>query len=154
MKEEYISITEFAKRAGVSRQAIQQRLDTSLRDFVKVEQGKKSLNINGLRLFDGASLAQGFVKACQGSNGIDQAVIEILRGELSAKNKQIEKLQEENFRLTEALENTTASLKAAQALHAGTMQQQLISSSVEDTSNKKEEPIETEIQKKWYEFWK
>lgn len=45
-------------------------------------------------------------------------VISMLQRELDVKNKQIEEL-------TAALEHTTASLHAAQALHAGTMQKQL-----------------------------
>ena len=43
---EYISVSEFAKIAGVSRQAIQQRLTTSLAEFVKADsKGIKLLNI-------------------------------------------------------------------------------------------------------------
>ena len=49
---EYISVSEFAKIAGVSRQAIQQRLTTSLAEFVKADsKGIKLLNIKGLELF-------------------------------------------------------------------------------------------------------
>ena len=114
MKEEYISISEFAKRAGVSRQAIQQRLDTSLSRFVKVAQGKKLLHINGLSLFNGASLAQGFDKE---NDKVAQGVIDLLREELEAKNKQIEQLQR---LLDQQQQLHAASLKA---LPSGSMQQ-------------------------------
>lgn len=52
------------------------------------------------------------------SDTVIEAVISMLQKELDTKNKQIEEL-------TAALEHTTASLHAAQALHAGTMQKQL-----------------------------
>ncbi len=51
--------------------------------------------------------------------------VEILKRELDVKNKTIENLQNSVRELTIALENTTSSLKAAQALHAGTLQQQI-----------------------------
>ena len=54
-------------------------------------------------------------------------LIDMLKSELDVKNKQIEDLTKANRDLTAALENTTSSLKAAQALHAGTMQANLIS---------------------------
>lgn len=52
------------------------------------------------------------------SDTVIEAVVAMLKDELQIKNKQIEDL-------TAALEHTTASLHAAQALHAGTMQKQL-----------------------------
>lgn len=129
MKEEYISISEFARRAGVSRQAIQQRLDTTLREYVKVEQGRKRISINGLRLFDGASLAQENDKDCQGKNDVDMAVIELLRKELEAKDKQIEQLQK--------------LLDQEQQLHAATAQRLLLLEQPKQTEEP-EEPEETE----------
>ena len=137
MKDEYISVSEFARRAGVSRQAIQQRLDTSLRDFVKLAQGKKLLNIKGLELFDGVNLAQGFVKEnvklAQGSNEqndtLEQGILDLLRAELVAKNHQLEvkeqQLREKDQRIAALTDRITEMGKAAQALHAGTMQAQL-----------------------------
>lgn len=45
--------------------------------------------------------------------------------QIAAKDRQIDALTEQNSQLTSALEHTTESLHAAQALHAGTMQKQL-----------------------------
>lgn len=55
-------------------------------------------------------------------------LIAMLQKELETKNHQIDKLQDENARLLTALENATASINASQALHAGTIQTQLIES--------------------------
>lgn len=64
------------------------------------------------------------------NDAVIDAVIKMLQQELEVKNKQISEL-------TAALENTTASLQAAQALHAGTMQQQLLPEASADVT---EEP--------------
>jgi len=50
----------------------------------------------------------------------------MLQSELDSKNKLIDEQQQTIRELTAALENTTASLHAAQSLHAGTMQKQLL----------------------------
>ncbi len=67
----------------------------------------------------------------------------MLKSELDKKDNQISALIKQNEQLTEALQNTTDSLKSAQALHAGTIQQQL-----NDSSVKEEKQI-----KKWWKFW-
>lgn len=48
---EYISIAEFAEKAGVSRQTIYNRLNSDLSSFCKIVNGKKVLNTEGLSLF-------------------------------------------------------------------------------------------------------
>ena len=65
-------------------------------------------------------------------NSLLQTTIAVLREQLSEKDKQITALtsalttsQEQVKQLTESLHDTTAALTAAQALHAGTIQQQL-----------------------------
>lgn len=65
------------------------------------------------------------------------------REQLTAKDRQIERLTEQLAAVTAALENTTAALTAAQALHAGTMQQHtLIETAVpaEPTAEQPDEP--------------
>lgn len=54
------------------------------------------------------------------------AEIAFLKEQLTAKDRQIDSLQLQITQLTTALENTTAGLRDAQALHAGTLQQQLL----------------------------
>jgi hypothetical protein len=65
----------------------------------------------------------------------------MLRCELDVKNKQIEDLTSANRDLTAALEHTTASLNAAQVLHAGTMQNNLLDNKKEETEG---------IKRKWW----
>ena len=55
---EYITVKQFAAAAGVSAQRIYQRLDTNLKPFIKVVDGKKMLSVEGLKLFDIKDLEQ------------------------------------------------------------------------------------------------
>jgi len=55
MDQEYLSIKQFAEAAGVSPQAIYQRLDKDFKPYFKVIQGRKSLNREALSLFHGNS---------------------------------------------------------------------------------------------------
>jgi len=96
MKEEYLTIAEFAKRAGVSRQTIYNRLDTDLTDFTKLSNGRKLVSSKALRLFgveefDNSvkhtftDLAAYFDK----QNETLSRLVDTLEEELAIKNQQI-----------------------------------------------------------------
>ena len=76
--------------------------------------------------------------------------IAFLREQLTAKDEQLAAKDRQIETLTSALENTTASLKTAQALHAGTIQQQLEAHG-EDVQVVQEEH---EQPRRWWQFWK
>ena len=137
MKDEYISISEFARRAGVSPQAIYKRLSTDLSTELKVVDNQKMLKISALSRF-GLNLVDNqvdnqVVNLAQGSNEqndtLERGILELLRAELEAKNHQLEvkeqQLREKDHRIAELTDRITEMGKAAQALHAGTMQAQL-----------------------------
>ncbi len=119
MKTKLLTIKEFAEAAGVSTQAIYKRLATDLRPYLQQVESRKMLDNKALKeVFN--------IESCKPVANDLQPIIQSLQEELKAKNAQIEALQLQNSQLTTALENTTASLKAAQALHAATMQQQAL----------------------------
>ena len=137
MKDEYISVSEFAKRVGVSPQAIYKRLSTDLSTELKVVGNQKMLKISALSRF-GLNLVDNqvdnqVVNLAQGSNEqndtLEQGILDLLRAELEAKNHQLEvkeqQLREKDQRIAELTDRITEMGKAAQALHAGTMQAQL-----------------------------
>ena len=126
MKDEYISVSEFARRAGVTKQSVYQRIQGRLKNYVKDLNGQKVIHIKALNEVYVIDLEQGLEqdlnKDSQGQNQVNLAVIEMLRAELEEKNRQ---LREKDQRITELTDRITEMGKAAQALHAGTMQAQL-----------------------------
>lgn len=83
MAKEYISIKEFAELAGVSQQAIYKQLNNKLKTYLKVVDGKKSLEKSALELF----------KKQENSSTVEQQLINMLQTELNQKNEQIAQLQ-------------------------------------------------------------
>lgn len=112
-------------------------MKTSLAQYVKAnEQGIKTIDKAALRLF-GEQGSKAKSKANeQGSKANEQGTnaaalydallqtVEILQGQLEIKDKQIEAL-------TSALATAQQSATQAQALHAGTMQRELIEAQTE-----------------------
>ena len=94
-----------------------------------------------------------------------QAEVAFLREQLLAKDRQLEAKdrqieaqqaqlatkETEILNLTAALENTTKSLHAAQALHAGTMQAQLEAG---ETQAEVAVDQQAEQPRKWWQFWR
>ena len=56
MNGELLTIKDVAQRAGVSTQAIYQRLDKDLKPYLQVKEGKKYLKAEALELFNKAPL--------------------------------------------------------------------------------------------------
>lgn len=50
--EKYVSITEFAKLAGISRQSVYRRLDNDLLGFIIKEGHKLKINTDAVHMFD------------------------------------------------------------------------------------------------------
>lgn len=77
-----------------------------------------------------------------------QATIDTLQGQLEVKDRQIEQQAQTITRLTDALAAAQQTAAAAQALHAGTIQQQLITG---EAGTDQQEP---EQKKSWFQkFW-
>ena len=67
-----------------------------------------------------------------------QATIDTLQGQLEVKDRQIEQQAQTITRLTDALAAAQQTAVAAQALHAGTIQQQLVSGEGEELQQERE----------------
>ena len=162
------TIRQIADEIGVSKQAVfkkikREPLSTSLQGLTATVDGRLMVEVDGEKLIkqafsenvpsttdnqltgavDGASTknAEKMV-AVDGVISVLQTTIDTLQGQLAVKDKQIKEL---NARLAEsnaALVAAQQTAQAAQALHAGTIQQQL---AVEGAEQK--EP--TEERKSW-----
>ena len=109
-KDRYISIADFAKQAGVSKQAVYSRLLKSqdLNKFIKLENGKKLINTKALELFNKSSSQSSFNQVEQGLESTEREYIESLK-------KQIEELQrdkQELYRLLDQQQQLTAQANA------------------------------------------
>jgi hypothetical protein len=109
-QDEYISIAEFARRAGVTPQAVYKQLnnqvDNQLSTYVKIHNGKKRIHIKALELF----LSTGVNRVDnQFNNQVDNfsqpvdnqvdnqtnQVIDFLKDQIKRKDIQIEQLQDD-----------------------------------------------------------
>lgn len=137
--EQYLTVKQFADQAGVSTQRIYQLLTKSLQPFCKSENGVKYLSIEGLKLFNKETL-QGLAKdlpsdlqgLAKSENELLKETIEALRQQLTVKDEQLAAKDKQLIDLTAALKSSqeqhkalTDALTAAQALHAGTIQERL-----------------------------
>lgn len=146
MKEEYISISEFAKRAGVSHQSIYKRLHKDLQPWLQEGAGGKKLNIKALDFFETEKSATGCATNCATDSTevatikLLQKTVELLEKELTLKNTEIAEL---HARLKEShvLLDQQQHLQAAGLLEEKTV----LPASV------KEEELQT---KKWWQFWR
>lgn len=127
MDKDYLTIQEVATRANKSPQAIYQRLNSSLKPYLKVINGKKMLHPDALEVLEPK---EDLSKSDEALN----KVIEILQDQLRVKDDQIKALNES---LQKALQATSES----HFIQAQEQQKALI------------EPA-SEVKRPWYHFFK
>lgn len=132
MIEDKITIADYAKIKGISKQAVYQKLNKSLKEFLILEQGKKYISINALTANELKKLEQ--VEQVELNNikqenstpkkedKTDSAEVVFLRQQIEEKDRQIEmlmeqakSLSEQNLRLSELLKNDQFLLATEQA---------------------------------------
>lgn len=121
MNSEYVTVSEAAKLVGVSKQAIYQRLNTSLKDSFKVEQGKKLVNIKALEECFNLPLNKVEQEFQSRLNKIEQDN-EFVNPEIKTDDKLIESLRDEISFLRGQIETLNRLLDQQQQL---TLQVQL-----------------------------
>lgn len=95
---EYITISKFAEKAGVTPQAIYKRLTTDLAPYLKVENGVKLLNEDGLELYTEKQLVKQSVQ-----EKLLQEEVERLKAELESKQLLINELYRQKDELNEKM---------------------------------------------------
>lgn len=136
--DEYISVSDFADRAGCSKQAVYQQLNKKLKPYVKVIDGKKTINSKALREVYGKEIqpeSQSVVKEVD--QELNKELIAELRDQLAKKDQEIEKL----LRMLER--------EQAQVAIAQSQIQQIQDKQHQDTAEKKEEPEKEPEKKSW-----
>ena len=166
------TIRQIADEIGVSKQAVfkkikREPLSTSLQGLTATVDGRLMVEVDGEKLIKQAfseiapsttdnqltGAVDGLVDAPSTKNAektaevdgvisVLQATIDTLQGQLEVKDRQIEQQAQTITRLTDAL--AAAQQTAAAALHAGTIQQQLITG---EAGTDQQEP---EQKKSWF----
>lgn len=113
---EYVTVAEFAERAGVTPQAIYKRLKTDLEPYCKTENGTKLISLEGLELLTPTQTVKQSV-----NEQFLKAEVERLTAELESKqqvinelNKQISSLNEKILDLMDRQSNQFQQLLAIQ----------------------------------------
>jgi len=137
------TIKQIADELGVSKQAVYKRvrgaLHTGIAPYVHTANGVLYVDGSGeVLIIEAFSKKAPHTNTTYGSaynphtgahtdnpSDMPMDIVQTLLEQLTVKDNLIEKQQQSIHELTAALENTTASLHAAQALHAGTMQKQI-----------------------------
>lgn len=129
MADDLITISDAAKRAGLSRQSVYKKIDTILSDFIVIVDGQKMLQVGALRLLKKKQLndvdTSKFVTNGDRLTASLQETVEILKNQLEKKDLQIAAQDETIKNQSDSIRNLSDALQSAQALHAGTIQQQL-----------------------------
>ena len=140
------TIREIADEIGVSKQAVfkkikREPLSTSLRGLTSTVDGRLTVSVDGEKLIKQAFSAgtpstnyqpvDGVVDGqvdgpVDGMIAVLQATIDTLQGQLEVKDRQIEQQAQTITRLSDALVSAQQTAAAAQALHAGTLQQRFL----------------------------
>lgn len=150
------TIKQIADELGVNKQKVYRYIK---KNHIN-EALHEALQKNGVKQYDEAAetlIKQGLLRETTSSeahhevlqnhinDAVFDAVIEMLRKELEMKNKQIEELNARLNDVTEALVAAQQTAQAAQALHAGTIQQQIISGNASEESE-----CEPKKKKRWW----
>lgn len=147
MEQEFLSIKDFAARAGVSAQAIYKRLNNpgdELINWLKADGKQKKLAAAALSLFQKKEEST----SCETNyQPVDNQLIAMLQEELRQKNEQIATLQkllgqEQQLRLVADQRILMLESGNQEAEH------------IEQNTHQEEAPAEPPKRKRWWQLWK
>jgi chromosome segregation ATPase len=153
VEDQYLSVSDFAKAARVSPQAIYQRIDKDLNEYVSTIKGRKHLNREALGLFGVDVDLKNSTSDSQESQELFKALQEqlaVLNNQLSVKDSQIQELNNQLKTKDKQIDALTTLVDQAQHLNAADKLKSLDSGSEQQ---QKTEEVKQE-EKKWYQFWK
>ena len=170
-KKELLTVSEFAKAAGVSKQAVYSQLETRLKQFRVKLNNRTMIEKRALNEFYFNQVEQPIqpkvnqVEQPKTEDEKDQnelyetlkLTIETLREQLEAKDRQLEAKDKQLEGLTAALRAAQETAQAAQALHGANILQieQAKEATGEKTAGQSEGVTDPgEIKPHWWEFWK
>lgn len=151
MENRYISVKEFAQRAGISVQAVYKGLNNRLNQYVKLVDSQKMLDIRALQDIYGIEVEQPMQPELSTDSTNDIVLdtllkqIEVLKSELDVKNEQIKEKDKQ-------LSDTLKVLSQAQHLQAVAESKIKLLEEEKVVEPAPESEPERE-KKKWWKFW-
>lgn len=146
-EKDYLTVKEFAERAGISTQRVYQLLAKDwqrtgkglakdLQSTCKVVANTKYIHISALERFENKPICkdlqsdlpsdlQSICKSLQDQIDTLKQHNSLLEAQINVKDEQLAEKDKQINALTDSLQATTNALTSAQALHAGTIQGQL-----------------------------
>ena len=118
MNEQYISVKDFAGRAGITTQSVYQRITKDLVEYCQTIDGKKVISIEALKLFDTKEADNNLATIVQAFNAqllVKDRLIEDLRAELAVANAHI---REKSDALSALMDKQQQLLENQQKLNA------------------------------------
>lgn len=141
------TIKQIADELGVSKQRVYRYIKKNCISEAHQENGVMYYNETAeILIKQGLSENQPIHEAHQ--EAPNETLYEALKNELDQKNRQIDELNARLAEVTAALVAAQQTAQAAQALHAGTIQQQL------DAGDQQQEVAEPEQPRRWWQFWR
>ena len=105
MNDKYITVSEFAKRANISKQRVYQLLNKRLKEFVQEVDGKKMLDIRALESFSIQDTCSSVVQEVEPDAKQEASALDLLKTTIDMLQKQLEEKDRTIHELTEALKN-------------------------------------------------
>lgn len=172
VENEYISVKEFAEKAGISVQAVYKGLNNRLNQYVKLVDNQKMLNIRALQDIYGIEVEQSIQPELT-TNSTEELTnndvmidtlleqIEILRNELEVKNEQIREKDKQLKEKDNQIAALNTRLEESHRLLDQQQQLQAMEKKIQALEDKKENVIveptpepEQPEKKHWWNFWK
>jgi len=174
------TVKQIADEMGITKQALQKRiarepLYTTLTPYISIKGTTKYIDdvgetliisaFSGIDKSTGTPIGKGTDKGIDsirtGIDTISESLIDLLKLDIEAKNRQMDGMQrtidaqqETIHTQAENIKELTASLNAAQALHAGTIHAQLEASATAE--QEPDAPVEDALHpvRRWWQFWR
>ena len=112
--QQYLTVKQFAKRAGVSTQRVYQLLTKSLQSYCKTENGTKYISIEGLKVFEKEPLQEVAKDLPSNLQAVANPEMELLKETIETLKQQLTVKDEQLAVKDKQLTDLTAALVSAQ----------------------------------------
>lgn len=163
MENQYISVKEFAEKAGISVQAVYKGVNNRLNQYVKLVENQKMLDIRALQDVYGIEVEQPIqseltTNSTQNSTSdtVVDTLLKQLKTELDVKNEQIREKDKQLKEKDNQIAALNTRLEESHRLLDQQQQLQAMEKKIQVLEDKKENVVVEPVQpkKKWWQMWR